>query len=228
MKTPFIYIYSAHAGAGCVVRESSSGAHSRRRTRTDRTTRLLIVILCLFLLAEFPQVHKFISSTSCSNFIPVPEKIHWLLIGNTWNLVWSSGRQLLPALLHPAWGADGYARPHKLHGQLSSLLCHVQTVQTNLPQGNYYHLTPWSKILQRIFILWICTATLNLNLLDSWAPLCYLSGLVWFYINWFGMDEFGLVWLSLVWYGWLWFGMDDFGLVWMTLVWCGWVRFGMD
>ena len=28
-----------------------------------------------------------------------------------------------------------------------------------------------------------------------------LSGLVWFYINCFGMDEFGLVWLSSVWYG---------------------------
>ena len=27
-----------------------------------------------------------------------------------------------------------------------------------------------------------------------------LSGLVWFYINWFGMDEFGLVWLILVWF----------------------------
>ena len=28
-----------------------------------------------------------------------------------------------------------------------------------------------------------------------------LSALVRFYINWFGMDEFGLVWLSSVWYG---------------------------
>jgi hypothetical protein len=27
-----------------------------RKIRTDRTTRLLIVILCLFLISEFPQV----------------------------------------------------------------------------------------------------------------------------------------------------------------------------
>ena len=28
----------------------------KRKMRTDRTTRLLIVILCLFLISEFPQV----------------------------------------------------------------------------------------------------------------------------------------------------------------------------
>ena len=28
-----------------------------------------------------------------------------------------------------------------------------------------------------------------------------LSGLIWFYINWFGRVKFGLVWLSSVWYG---------------------------
>ena len=48
-----------------------------------------------------------------------------------------------------------------------------------------------------------------------------LSGLVWFYINWFVMDDFGLVLLSLVWYRFVWFGVVEFGLVWISLVWCG-------
>ena len=34
--------------------------------------------------------------------------------------------------------------------------------------------------------------------------------------------------LSLVCYGWVWFGVDEFGLVWMSLAWCSWVQFGVD
>ena len=34
--------------------------------------------------------------------------------------------------------------------------------------------------------------------------------------------------MSSVWYGWVWFGVDEFGLVWMSLAWCSWVQFGVD
>jgi hypothetical protein len=45
-------------GSICHTRKSISKRTkaSRRRKSTDRTTRLLIVILVLFLLTEFPQV----------------------------------------------------------------------------------------------------------------------------------------------------------------------------
>ena len=36
-----------------------------RKIRTDRTTRLLIAILCLFLISEFPQVNKISIMTVC-------------------------------------------------------------------------------------------------------------------------------------------------------------------
>ena len=37
--------------------------------------------------------------------------------------------------------------------------------------------------------------------------------LVWCGWVWFGVDEFGWVWMSLVWYGWVWFGAGELGLV---------------
>ena len=44
-------------------------------------------------------------------------------------------------------------------------------------------------------------------------------GWEWSGLVWFGMDEFGLVWMSLVLCGWVWFWVVEFGLVWLSSIW---------
>ena len=73
------------------------------------------------------------------------------------------------------------------------------------------HLCAWANPKRALKQPSLVIIYVKLLFLDSWA----LLGLVW--CDWvrFGMDEFGLVWMTLVWCCWVWFGMDEFVLVWL-------------
>ena len=81
--------------------EMKPSVRGRKRT-TDRTTRLLIVILVLFLIAEFPMVATF------EVLISTPQRT---FAGNHGHVVSYLGQAVLHRVLQPCGGDDGHDGP---------------------------------------------------------------------------------------------------------------------
>ena len=96
----------------------------RGMRNTDRTTRLLVVILGLFIIAEFPQV-SFPSSFA---------RVTFSYPGDSWPSLSCFWETVFPRVLQSIGWGHGHDGPHQQLSQLHPLLPHVNTVQKDPEQ----------------------------------------------------------------------------------------------
>ena len=96
----------------------------RGMRNTDRTTRLLVVILGLFIIAEFPQV----------SFPPSCTRVTFSYPGDSWPSLSSFWETVFPRVLQSIGWGHGHDGPHQQLSQLHPLLPHVNTVQKDPEQ----------------------------------------------------------------------------------------------
>ena len=90
----------------------------RGMRNTDRTTRLLVVILGLFIIAEFPQVRLPSSFARVTFYYP----------GDSWPSISCFWEAVFPWVLQSIGWGHGHDGHHKQLSQLHPLLPHVNTV----------------------------------------------------------------------------------------------------
>ena len=123
------HVLQAENKALTLRRQSTQQIYKIGKTRhTDRTTRLLIVILVLFLVAEFPLV-------SLLSYLARP---YFSAAGSSWSSFCCLGQRVLPRLLQSIGGDHGHNDLDQQLSQLHPLLPNVLTVQDHTQEDCLY------------------------------------------------------------------------------------------